>query len=81
MLLLEKIDKSFVDRIGKDEKNILDFVLNLSKELGFTTIAEGVETKEQRKYLLEKGCDIIQWYYYSKPLPVDEFEKYFSRKI
>lgn len=71
-----KIDKSFVDRIGKDEKNILDFVLNLSKELGFTTIAEGVETKEQRKYLLEKGCDIIQGYYYSKPLPEAEFEKY-----
>lgn len=73
-----KIDKSFVDRIEKKEKNIVDYILNIAKELNLETIAEGVETKEQREYLLEKGCDIIQGYYYSKPLPVDEFEKYFN---
>ena len=73
-----KIDKSFVDRIGKNEKNIIDYILNIAKELKIKTIAEGVETKEQRKYLLEKGCDIIQGYYYSKPLKKEEFEKYLS---
>ena len=71
-----KIDKSFVDRIGNNEKNVVDYIINISKELDLKTIAEGVETKEQREYLLEKGCDIIQGYYYSKPLPVEKFEKY-----
>ena len=70
-----KIDKSFVDRIGKDEKNMIDYILAMAKELKLTTIAEGVETKEQREYLLEKGCDIIQGYYYAKPMPEVEFEK------
>ena len=72
-----KIDKSFVDLIGKNDKNIIDYILNIAKELRLKTIAEGVETKEQREYLLEKGCDIIQGYYYSKPLREEEFEKYF----
>lgn len=74
-----KIDKSFVDKIGKTEKNIVDYIINIAKELKLTTIAEGVETKKQREYLLEKGCDIIQGYYYSKPLPKEEFEKYIEK--
>ena len=75
-----KIDKSFVDKIGKNENNIVDYILNIAKELKIKTIAEGVETKEQREYLLKKGCDIIQGYYYSKPLPEEEFEKYFNNQ-
>ena len=75
-----KIDKSFVDKIGKNENNIVDYILNIAKELKIKTIAEGVETKEQREYLLVKGCDIIQGYYYSKPLPEEEFEKYFNNQ-
>lgn len=75
-----KIDKSFVDKIGKNENNIVDYILNIAKELRIKTIAEGVETKEQREYLLKKGCDIIQGYYYSKPLPEEEFEKYFNNQ-
>ena len=75
-----KIDKSFVDRIGKNEKNIIDYILNIAKELKLTTIAEGVETKEQRDYLLEKGCDIIQGYYYAKPMPEEEFEEYMEKE-
>ena len=75
-----KIDKSFVDRIGRSEKNIIDYILTMAKELNFMTIAEGVETKEQQDYLLAKGCDIIQGYYYSKPLPEEEFEKYFNNQ-
>ena len=75
-----KIDKSFVDRIGKNENNIIDYILNIAKELKLTTIAEGVETKEQREYLLEKGCDIIQGYYYAKPMPEEEFEEYMEKE-
>ena len=75
-----KIDKSFVDRIGKNEKNIIDYILTIAKELNFTTIAEGVETKEQRDYLLENGCDIIQGYYYAKPMSEAEFKEYMEGK-
>lgn len=75
-----KIDKSFVDRIGENEKNIIDYILTIAKELNFTTIAEGVETKEQRDYLLENGCDIIQGYYYAKPMSEAEFEEYIEGK-
>ena len=75
-----KIDKSFVDRIGKNEKNIIDYILTIAKELNFTTIAEGVETKEQRDYLLENGCDIIQGYYYAKPMSEAEFGEYMEGK-
>ena len=75
-----KIDKSFVDRIGKNEKNMIDYILTMAKELKLTTIAEGVETKEQRDYLLEKECDIIQGYYYGKPMPEEEFEVYMEKE-
>lgn len=75
-----KIDKSFVDRIGENEKNIIDYILTIAKELNFTTIAEGVETKEQRDYLLENGCDIIQGYYYAKPMSEAEFGEYMEGK-
>ena len=74
-----KIDKSFVDRIGRSEKNIIDYILTMAKELNFMTIAEGVETKEQQDYLLARGCDIIQGYYYAKPMPKDEFEGYLKQ--
>ena len=76
-----KIDKSFVDRICKSEKNIIDYILNIAKELKFISVAEGVETKEQKEYLAEKGCDVIQGYYYAKPMPKTEFEKLFSKTI
>lgn len=75
-----KIDKSFVDRIGKNEKNIIDYILNIAKELNLKTIAEGVETKEQRDYLLEKACDIVQGYYYAKPMPEEKFEEYMNKE-
>lgn len=75
-----KIDKSFVDRIGKNEKNMVDYILIMAKELKLTTIAEGVETEEQKDYLFEKGCDIIQGYYFAKPMPKEEFEEFMVRK-
>lgn len=62
-----KIDKSFVDQ------NIVEDILNIAKKFKLKTIAEGVETKTQKEYLTEKGCDILQGYYYSKPLQKEEF--------
>ena len=73
-----KIDKSFIDDIPykPDVCTIVKAIIALSKNLGFKTVAEGVETKEQNDYLKDNGCDIIQGYFYSKPLPVDKMEKY-----
>lgn len=73
-----KIDKSFVDKINANN-SLVDYIINISKELKLVTIAEGVETEEQKEYLKSKGCDIIQGYYYSKPLSQKEFEEYFSK--
>ena len=70
-----KIDKSLIDFIG--EKNgdlILNYAMALGKELGVQLVAEGVETVKQLEFLRKNNCDIIQGYYFSKPLPSDEFE-------
>lgn len=85
-----KIDKSFVDNIISSENDenivfkdnvIIKHIISLSQELGYNCIAEGAETKEQVDRLKEMGCKIIQGYYFSKPIPLEEFEnKYLVRK-
>jgi diguanylate cyclase (GGDEF)-like protein/PAS domain S-box-containing protein len=74
-----KIDKSFIDNI-LNEKNriVIECILNLSKSLKYKVIAEGVETKEQLDLLMELRCNIIQGYYFSKPVSEDEVELMFK---
>lgn len=76
-----KIDKSFVDKILSSEKDqeIVKVIIEMAKILGASTLAEGVETKEQYEWLQEQGCDYIQGYYFSKPLCVKDFEAYMLR--
>lgn len=64
-----KVDKSFVDGIGVDEKSerIAESIIKLSHSLDLMVVAEGVETREQLGYLNRMNCDIIQGYYFSKP--------------
>ena len=64
-----KIDKSFVDGIGVDEKSeyIAESIIKLSHSLNLKVVAEGVETKEQLGYLDKMKCDVVQGYYFSKP--------------
>ena len=75
---LLKIDKSFIpleNEYADREKDIIMFenITRLAKDLGIKIIAEGVETKQQYEYLTDAGCDMIQGYYFDKPLPEEEF--------
>jgi diguanylate cyclase (GGDEF)-like protein len=72
-----KIDQAFVRGLPEDEEDIgiSRAVIALAKSLRLRVIAEGVETKEQRDFLVENGCENIQGYFYSKPIPAYEIEK------
>jgi diguanylate cyclase (GGDEF)-like protein len=76
-----KIDKSFIDGLPDDEEDasICKAIIALAKSLKLSTIAEGVETIQQRDFLLDNGCENIQGYLYSKPIPADEFEHIFLK--
>jgi EAL domain-containing protein (putative c-di-GMP-specific phosphodiesterase class I) len=52
----------------------------MAQLLGLTTVAEGVETAKETERLKELGCDLIQGYYYSKPLNQEEFEQYLVQR-
>ena len=73
-----KIDKSFVDElpINKDDIAITQSIIALAQNMNLNIIAEGVETVEQKEFLVQKGCSNIQGYLYSKPLSADELIKY-----
>ena len=73
-----KMDKAFIRNIqpGNKEMELVNLVLKIAQTLGVPVIAEGVETEEECKLLKEAGCDIIQGYYFSKPLPPEDFSKY-----
>jgi len=75
-----KIDQSFVRDIPDDEEDvaITKAIIALGKSLNLRLIAEGVETKEQKDFLLENECHLIQGYYYSKPIPAEEILKLLS---
>jgi len=73
-----KIDQSFVCHLAENSEDqaIVSAVIDLSHNLGFQTIAEGVETAEQLAYLQSQDCDEIQGYYFSRPLPAEQFEAF-----
>lgn len=66
-----KIDKSFIDKIllEDEQKQIVQELISLSHKLDLTVVAEGVEEEKQRDFLLKAGCDIMQGYLFSRPLP------------
>ena len=78
-----KLDMKFIRNICTDKKacRLVEIMMEIARLLEVPVIAEGVETKEQMLLLKEIGCDIIQGYYFSRPLPPDEFEKLIREQL
>ena len=72
-----KIDRSFIADIAAetDSTSIVATIIALGQGLNLKVIAEGVETQQQLRFLMDNGCEEMQGYYFSHPLPADEFEK------
>ena len=77
-----KLDMQFIRSAftGHRDTRLLDTMICLAASFEVPTIAEGVETAEQVSVLKRMGCDIIQGYYFSRPIPADEFEKFIKVK-
>ncbi len=73
-----KIDRSFVEEIinNRDNGHIIEAIVSLSQKFGVRVIAEGVETEEQLYFLKTAGCDIVQGYFISRPLPFNELKTF-----
>lgn len=76
-----KIDRSFVKEVdhNKDMAAITRMVIDLSHTLGLKVVAEGAEEDSHIAFLQDHGCDYVQGYYYSKPLPAEQFAEYVGR--
>ena len=77
-----KIDMSFVRNMEKHEKNkrMIELIIDIAKFLKVPCVAEGVETESQLQTLKRMGCDVIQGYYFSKPVPPEEFVKFIEKE-
>ena len=78
-----KLDMSFVRTAFAGEKRdtrIIQLILDIAKILGVPVIAEGVETEEQLLALKDLGCDLAQGYFFSRPVPGDEFDSFITAK-
>lgn len=78
-----KIDMQFIRSMDRNPKvkAIIKMIIDLAKMMDAITVAEGVETEAQYLFLKESGCDIIQGYYFSKPLPKEEFELLVAKEL
>lgn len=75
-----KIDRAFVQELPGDAEDVAITVatLSLAKNLGMEVVAEGVETTAQRDFLAERGCRVMQGYLFSRPLPIDDFNRWLA---
>jgi len=78
-----KIDKSFIDMIATDAQGakIIGSIINMAHTINMNVVAEGVETQQQLEYLSDNGCDLIQGYLFSRPVPESEAINLLSDKV
>lgn len=78
-----KIDRFFLDEIMSTDRGkiIVESSVRMAKQLGLSVVAEGVETEEQLNFLEGIECDIAQGYYYSRPIPTEEFEQFMGKYL
>ncbi|WP_404344198.1 EAL domain-containing protein [Pseudoalteromonas mariniglutinosa] len=78
-----KIDKYFVDALADQDdtssQTIVNMIINMAKALGVNSVAEGVESEQQYIYLKQRGCDLFQGYYFSKPVDIATWQGLISR--
>lgn len=73
-----KIDKSFIREFNKSNKAIIETIISLAKALDMKVVAEGVELKQHERFLVQSYCDEAQGYFYAKPMPARDVEKWFA---
>ncbi len=78
-----KIDRSFVKNIpeSKSDNILVVSIINLSKSFGYRTIAEGVEKEDQLTFLKNAGCDCVQGFYFSKPVPPHQIKEIYKKEF
>lgn len=78
-----KLDMSFTRKIheNKTTLRVVELIVEMAKSLGALVVAEGVETEVQYQLLKQVGCDCVQGYYFSKPLPAAEFEAFVESRV
>lgn len=78
-----KMDMKFIRNMNKDAKSLklVELVIEIADYLGVPVVAEGVEDKSQLDQLKSMGCELIQGYYFSKPVPPEEFNKFIEAEI
>lgn len=78
-----KLDKSLVDSLSYSPKaqTFVEGFITICKKLDIRTVAEGVETEAQKDLLTGMGCDMIQGYFYDKPLAIDSFQQKYSKTL
>ena len=78
-----KMDMQFIRNIESNEtdRKLVTLVLDIAKHLKLTVVAEGVENEQQLHILQNAGCDLVQGFYFSRPLPPEEFEELIRREI
>ena len=78
-----KLDMSFVRSAFGEVRDtrMIELIIGIAKYLRVPIVAEGVETEEQMRVLKELGCDLVQGYYFSKPVPSADFERFLSERI
>ena len=70
-----KIDKVFIDNAETDHRGrvIVEAIISMASKIQLHTICEGVETKQQRDFLKEAGCEMVQGFFYARPMPYEDF--------